>query len=88
MSRNFLLTHAYTTKCPETSEVWLGLMNINGHCFVSTLQRLSPLLVSNATLEQKMQAANMLADSVTTTLTADKKKKDNKAALCLDFIVQ
>ena len=52
---------------------------------VSALQRLSALLPSTAPVEEKMKAATLLADSLTSKLCANVNKQEQKAKLSLSL---
>ncbi|CAE7218603.1 unnamed protein product [Symbiodinium sp. CCMP2592] len=60
---------------PMAKMVWLPLLSVQGVLSVGTLQRLSTLLPSTATAEEKQQVAAMVADSRSSTIMADPNKK-------------
>ncbi|CAE7658675.1 unnamed protein product [Symbiodinium sp. CCMP2592] len=66
---------------PKAKMVWLPVLAIPGLVSVGTLQRLSTLLPSNATAEEKLQVAAMVADSRSSTLLSDSKKAELKKKL-------
>ncbi|CAE7198608.1 unnamed protein product [Symbiodinium sp. CCMP2592] len=66
---------------PKAKMVWLPVLAIPGLVSVGTLQRLSTLLPSNASPEEKLQVAAMVADSRSSTLLSDSKKTDLKKKL-------
>ncbi|CAE7212877.1 unnamed protein product [Symbiodinium sp. CCMP2592] len=65
----------------QMGNVWLPVLAIPGLVSVGTLQRLSTLLPSNATAEEKLQVAAMVADSRSSTLLSDSKKAELKKKL-------
>ena len=61
----------------------MGVLSIDGRVCLTALQRLSALLPSSAPVEQKFEAAALLAESITETLVADEKKKEHRQKLLL-----
>ena len=64
-------------------EIWLPIIVMPNKIGLATLQRLSGLLPSNASAEEKMEVAAMVADSRTRNVVAETKQKDLKKQLKL-----
>ena len=61
------------------SKLWMAVLSLDGQVCLTALQRLSSLLPSSApTDEQKMEAAALLAETLTQTWVADEKKKEHR----------
>ena len=61
----------------------MGVVALPGYVSVTTLQRLSALLPSGASPQQKQAVAALVCDSRTETLAADVNKQEAKKKLCL-----
>ena len=56
----------------------MGVLSLEGHVCLTALQRLSALLPSSAPLEQKLEAAALVAETLTENLVADERKKEHR----------
>ena len=65
------------------AEIWLPIIVMPHKIGLATLQRLSGLLPSNASPEDKMEVAEMVADSRTRNVVAETKQKELKKKLKL-----
>ncbi|CAE7572183.1 unnamed protein product [Symbiodinium sp. CCMP2456] len=68
---------------PKAKMIWLPIIVMPNKIGLATLQRLSGLLPSSASPEEKMEVAAMVADSRTRNVVAETKQKDLKKQLKL-----
>ena len=61
----------------------MGLISTGKQAFMTALQRLNNLVPTSATHAEKMHVAGLVADSLTETLVADTRKKEQKSKMPL-----
>ncbi|OLQ00981.1 hypothetical protein AK812_SmicGene16301 [Symbiodinium microadriaticum] len=77
----FDISHVFCD-CPDR-QIWLPILVMPETIGLGTLQRLSALLASTASHDEKMKAAALISDSRTMSVLGEMQKKENKKQLKL-----
>ena len=71
----------YTQHGFVATKLWMPLITMGKFVSIGTVQKLSTLLPSSATAQQKLEAATLVAESATASLACDNNKKAAKKKL-------